>query len=301
MEGGLKLLGVAMSAAEESKLNGTHIVVKCSLRRHDLIIEKAPCDTGAIGYAFMDENFACQHNLPRYELRTSRALDVIDGQPIASGDVTHMVKVFAKIRKHEEDIPAFTTTLGHYKLILEIPWMRDHNVKLDFNENSLEFTADKCHTTCMKAPTKVYSEFPKHLNDPIRIAMIFTTSYYRMTKKKKNHHTFAMALYDIHQALRDGESDDRVMADTVPPEYHEYFPLSERSMPINYHRTAATTTRSNFRKDSRPPSGPCTHYHDRNLRPYGIGSKKTSTKDSSAHHRRQSGHQSCSSRNRTDY
>ena len=119
------------------------------------------------------------------------------------------------------------TTLGHYKLVLGILWMRDHDVKLNFAENSLEFTADKCHTTCMKAPTKVYSELPKHPDDPIQIFMISTTSYHRMTKKmnQKNHHTFAMSLYDIHQALRDSESDERAMADTVPPEYHESLPL----------------------------------------------------------------------------
>ena len=149
VEEGLKLSGVTMSAAEESKLDGNHIVVKCSLRKHDPIIETALCDTGATGYAFIDENIARQYNLPKFELRTPRPLDVIDGRPIASGDITHMVKVFVKIGNHEEELPAFITTLGHYKLVLGILWMRDHDVKLDFAENSLEFTADKCHTTCM--------------------------------------------------------------------------------------------------------------------------------------------------------
>ena len=48
-----------------------------------------------------------------------------------------------------------------------------------------------------------------------------------MTKKKnqKTHYTFAMSLYDIHQALRNGEPDEQAMADTLPPEYHEIFPL----------------------------------------------------------------------------
>ena len=119
-----------------------------------------------------------------------------------------MVKVFVKIGNHKEELPAFTTTLGQYKLVWGIPWIRDHDVKLDFAENLLEFTADKCHTTCMKAPTKVYIELPKHSDDPIRISMISATSYHRMTKNKKNLHTFAMSLYDIHQALRDGESDE---------------------------------------------------------------------------------------------
>ena len=65
VEGGLKWSGVTMSAAEESKLDGNHIVVKCSLSRHDPIIETALCDTGATGYAFIDENFARRHNLPK--------------------------------------------------------------------------------------------------------------------------------------------------------------------------------------------------------------------------------------------
>ena len=192
-----------ISAAEESKLDGNHIVVKCSFGRHDPIIETALYDTGATGYAFIDENFARIHNLPKYELRTPRPIDVIDGRHITSGDVTHIVKVFAKIGNHEEELPAFLTTLGHYKVVLGIPWMRDHDVKLDFAENSLEFMAEKCRTTCMKTPAKVYSELPKHPDDPIRIAMISATSYHRMTKKKnqKTHHTFAMSLYAIHQAL----------------------------------------------------------------------------------------------------
>ena len=147
-----------MSAEEEFKLDGNHILVKCSLRKHDPIIETALCDTGATGYAFMDENFARQPNLPKYELRTPGPLDVIDGRPIASGDVTYMVKVFVKIGNHEEELPAFLTTLGRYKLVLGIPWMRDHDVKFDFAENLLEFTADKCHITCMKTTTKACSE-----------------------------------------------------------------------------------------------------------------------------------------------
>ena len=105
--------------------------------------------------------------------------------------------------------------------------MRDHDVKLDFAKNLLEFTADKCHTTCMKAPTKVYSELPKHPDNPIRISRISATSYCRITKKhnQKTHHTFAMSCYDTQQALPDSERNEHTKAETVSPEYHEYIPL----------------------------------------------------------------------------
>ena len=64
-------------------------------------------------------------------------------------------------------------------------------------------------------------------DDPIQISMISATSYHRITRKKnhQNHHTFAMLLYDIHQALQDSETDEQAMRNTVPPEYHEFLPL----------------------------------------------------------------------------
>ena len=138
-----------------------------------------------------------------------------------------MVSVFIKIRNHEDELPAFLTILEHHKLVLVIPWMQNHNVKLDFAKKWLEFTANKCHTTCMKAPTKVYSELPKHLDDSIRISMISAICYHRMTKKtkQKTHHTFAMSLYNIHKASCDSEPDERAMADTVPPEYYKFLLL----------------------------------------------------------------------------
>ena len=87
---------------------------------------------------------------------------MIDGRPIASGYVTHKVKGFVKIGNHKEQLPAFITTLGYYKLVLGIPCMQDQDVKLDLGEYSVESTADKCHTICMKAQTKVYRKLPKH-------------------------------------------------------------------------------------------------------------------------------------------
>ena len=78
-----------------------------------------------------------------------------------------MVKVFAKIGNREEELPAFLTTYGHNKLLLGIPWIRDHDVKRDFAENSVEFIADTCHTTGINALTTVYRERPKHPDDTI--------------------------------------------------------------------------------------------------------------------------------------
>ena len=103
-------------------MDGEHLVVNCTIddqgkqiRSHALI------DSGATGYAFIDEEFAFSRGLPLYRLKEPRELEVIDGKPIESGKVTAITKVKMIIDKHVEEIPMFVTRLGHYPVVLGIP------------------------------------------------------------------------------------------------------------------------------------------------------------------------------------
>ena len=96
---------LSVKAVEERKLEGDHLVVACQLARdsssaislHSLI------DNGTTGFAFMDVDFARHHQFPLIPLKTPRALEVIDGRPIASGMITHLVRTKLQIRHHVED------------------------------------------------------------------------------------------------------------------------------------------------------------------------------------------------------
>jgi predicted aspartyl protease len=69
-----------------------HLVIEAKLRSTTGDVEvKGLVDCGATGFAFIDEEFVRKHNLPKFKLRTPRALEVIDGRPISSGDITHIV------------------------------------------------------------------------------------------------------------------------------------------------------------------------------------------------------------------
>jgi hypothetical protein len=106
-------------------MDGEHLVVSCSLNDNQTPIRShALVDCGATGIAFIDEEFSRCHNLPLYKLRSPRSLEVIDGRPIGSGQVTHMTKVKLTIDKHKEEIPMFVTQLGHYPIVLGIPWLQ---------------------------------------------------------------------------------------------------------------------------------------------------------------------------------
>jgi hypothetical protein len=50
-----------------------------------------------------------------------KQVQVIDGRPIKSGDITHIGKVGMKIQVHKEQLPMFITKSAHYPIVLGIP------------------------------------------------------------------------------------------------------------------------------------------------------------------------------------
>jgi len=53
-------------------------------------------------------------------------------------------------------IPAFVTTLGGYHLTLGIPWLKHHDVKIDFASNSLTFETEYCLNNSVNDVTMAY-------------------------------------------------------------------------------------------------------------------------------------------------
>jgi len=80
-------------------------------------------DTGTTGFAFIDENLVRQHKFPRHRLNPLRDLKVIKGRPIESSQITHLTKISCQIQDNSEILPAFITKLGHFSLVLGIPWL----------------------------------------------------------------------------------------------------------------------------------------------------------------------------------
>jgi hypothetical protein len=64
---------------------------------------------------------------------------VIDGWKISSGDITHLAEAQLHIQEHRERLPMFVTKLGHYPLVLGIPWLKLHDVTIHFASNLITF------------------------------------------------------------------------------------------------------------------------------------------------------------------
>jgi hypothetical protein len=79
---------------EEGSLDSKYLIVTCDLSfNHKKITTHALMDCRATGYAFVDKAFTMHHELPLCPLTTPRVLEVIDGQKISSGDITHLMEV----------------------------------------------------------------------------------------------------------------------------------------------------------------------------------------------------------------
>src|SRR5690606_42118318 len=105
-------------------------------------------DTGATGYAFVDKRYARDHNLPLYKLKKNRVIEVIDGRPIESGTITHLARMTMEINGHLEEVPMFVTQLGHYPVVLGLPWLRRHDVSISVAGNSLGCYSALCLSHC---------------------------------------------------------------------------------------------------------------------------------------------------------
>ena len=112
------------SDVKEESLDENYIVISTQIQdESSLISTHALVNCGATGFAFIDEEFACDHNFPLFKLKKPCCLEVIDGRPIESGLITHMTKLKITISGHQQKIPLFVTKLGHYSIVLGLPWL----------------------------------------------------------------------------------------------------------------------------------------------------------------------------------
>jgi len=147
-----------LSSLSNVAMERKHLVILCNLSFGDkTIASHALIDCGATGVAFVDEDFARHHQLPLTPLKYPRALEVIDGRPISSGDITHTTNATLSIHEHREKIPMFVTKLGHYPIVLGIPWMELHDVAIRFSSRTLTFGSQYCITNCNPGPTVAHA------------------------------------------------------------------------------------------------------------------------------------------------
>jgi hypothetical protein len=176
-----------LSSKQENEMDGNHLVVLCTLSDHDIKIDThALVDCGCTGLSFMNEAFACQHNFARYQLKNPKTVEVIDGHPISSGDIMEYVEVQCMIADHHETLTAYLTSLGHYPLILGIPWLKRHDVTINFAKNDIQCSSPGYlpHRT-MVTPVPVKGLTTEWRN---KICAISATTFWHIINNANKHY-----------------------------------------------------------------------------------------------------------------
>ena len=219
---------LAVAEVSENKLDGSHLITKCTfVDPHRRLDSHALVDCDASGFAFIDREFARQHNLPQIKLKEPCRLEVIDGRPIDTGDITHTVKIGLDINRHQEHLTVFVTKLGHYPLVLGILWLRHHNPRIDWEKNTIDFVSPRCTTTCAPRATKAMTmDIPPPRPKTINIAAVSLTGFRKTVRKEQRLHetatAFIISTADIDAML---EGPDQERPPEIPEEYQEFATL----------------------------------------------------------------------------
>lgn len=243
----MSLFWVSLNAIDERELDGNHLVVTCKVSNlSKQVTSHALMDGSATDYAFIDKDFVATNNFPLYTLEYPRTIEVIDGRPISSGEVTHLPKVELSINGHTELLPAFVTTLGRYPIVLVQSWLRKHDVSIRFATNTVIFDSKYCLDHCMDRATQtkgISIETP----DSNKIAVISAAAFKRTVRRKKGagNTVFKLSIYDIDQALSQKKTDDAMkLREHVPADYHEFARCFRKYQRMSHRHTAFTPTGS---------------------------------------------------------
>jgi len=153
---GISRLSVSKVEVLEGSMEGKHLVITRTLMVNDQEIPMyALINCGAMGIAFMDQDFARHHRIPLQKLKEKNQVEVIDGKAIESGDITHIAEVGMYVQDHGEQLPMLITKLGYYPLVLWIPWLMLHDVAVRFASNTVTFASQYCTTHCHYVPVEI--------------------------------------------------------------------------------------------------------------------------------------------------
>lgn len=106
---------------DEKQLDKQYLIVKYSFfDQKPTVVSQALIGCRVSGFAFVDENFVCQHKFPFSWLKVYLSLEVIDREPIETGDITLISYIICSTRIYSKNLHEFVANFEHNPLVLSI-------------------------------------------------------------------------------------------------------------------------------------------------------------------------------------
>jgi len=98
---------------------------------------------------FIDQKVCNKHGSKMIKAKNPRGIYLADRKPGAMGPVTHMMKVPMDLSSHRELVTFQVANLQNHEFILGMPWLREDNPTIDWNDKKITFNSERCTTWCL--------------------------------------------------------------------------------------------------------------------------------------------------------
>src|ERR1700761_3153246 len=104
----------------------------------------------------IDKEVCKKYQISTIATENPREIYLADGNPGDMGPVTHTAKVPITIGNHQELATLQVANLQNHEVILRMPWLKEHNPKIDWGKNKITFDSERCTTWCLDKKSSVY-------------------------------------------------------------------------------------------------------------------------------------------------
>jgi len=147
----------ALNYTDTLESDNDHIKVKIQLHGGKVSVTiNAMIDSGGTE-DFIDREVCNKHGMKMIKAKNPKEIYLADGKPRAMEPVTHMMKVPMDISNHRELATFQVANLQNHEVILWMPWLREHNPTIDWNDKRITFNSERCTTCCHKSSPVAYA------------------------------------------------------------------------------------------------------------------------------------------------
>jgi hypothetical protein len=145
------------------------------------------------------------------------------------GNITEYVEVQCTIGDHYDTLTAYLTSLGHYPLILGIPWLNRYDVTINFTTNDIQFSSPRyLPHHAMITPIPIQGHIPERWN---KICTISGTTFRHIINNANkcygNIEQFAVSLIEMSTTLQKPKDDKLNIEAIIPHKYHKCLKIFE--------------------------------------------------------------------------
>jgi len=134
-----------------------HIMVKIQLHGEKESVTINVMIESGVTEDFIDCELCHKHGITMIKAKNPKEIYMADGKPSTIGPVTHMTKVPMDISSHRELATFQVANLQNHEVILGMPWLREHNPRIDSNDKRITVNSEPCTTWCLKSGPVAYA------------------------------------------------------------------------------------------------------------------------------------------------